>query len=178
MSWKSEAMERANCVRAGNIRLVCADFDGVFTDAMVYFDQNGVEAVRCSRRDSLGINMLKRAGIGVHVISKETNPVVTARCKKMGVPVDQAVNTGDDKTVIMRRVAKEAGVELSQVAYIGDDVNDIAALRIAGLAVTVADGHPLVKEVAHYVTRARSGEHAFRELCEYILTAQGKVISY
>lgn len=164
--------------RASGIRLVCADFDGVFTDAMVYTDQNGVESVRCSRRDSLGINMLKREGISMHVISKETNPVVAARCKKMGVTCDQAVNSGDDKTVIMQRVAREAGIELSQVAYIGDDVNDLAALQIAGFAVTVADGHPLVKEVSHYVTKARGGEHAIRELCEFILTAQGKPISY
>jgi len=169
---KQEAVERA-----GNVRLVCTDFDGVFTDGMVYTDQNGVESVRCSRKDGLGIDMLERAGISVHVISKETNPVVAARCKKMGVACDQAVATGEGKAEIMKRVTQEAGLNFSQVAFIGDDVNDISALKSAGFAVTVADGHPLVKKVAHYVTHARGGEHAFRELCEFILTAQGKEIS-
>ena len=164
--------------RASRVRLVCSDFDGVFTDAMVYTDQNGVESVRCSRRDSLGINMLKRAGIGVHVISKETNPVVAARCKKMGVACDHGVESGDGKVEIMQRVAQEAGVDLSQIAYVGDDVNDIAALKIVGFAVTVADGHSLVKEVTHHITQARGGEHAIREVCELILQAQGRPISY
>jgi len=164
--------------RARDVRLVCSDFDGIFTDAMVYTDENGVESVRCSRRDSLGINMLKRAGISMHVISKETNPVVATRCKKMGVEYDQAVESGEGKAEIMTRVAKSAGLNVSQVAFIGDDVNDIPALKIAGFAVTVADGHPLVKQVAHYTTAARGGEHAIRELCEYILTAQGHPINY
>ncbi|MBI4120761.1 MAG: HAD hydrolase family protein [Parcubacteria group bacterium] len=163
---------------ASRIRLVCSDFDGVFTDAMVYTDQNGVESVRCSRRDSLGINMLKRVGISVHVISKETNPVVATRCKKMGIEYDQAVDSGEGKAEIMKRVALNAGLDLSQVAFIGDDINDVPALKIAGLAVTVADGHYLAKEIAHYTTKARGGEHAIRELCEYILTAQGHTIAY
>lgn len=173
MMIKSETIEHAR-----RVRLVCADFDGVFTDAMVYTDQNGVESVRCSRRDSLGINMLKRAGIGVHVISKETNPVVATRCRKMGVACDHSVESGEGKAEIMQRVAREAGFDLSQIAFVGDDVNDIAALKIAGFAVTVADGHPLVKDAAHYTTKARGGEHAIRELCEFILNAQGQPIGY
>lgn len=164
--------------RARRIRLVCSDFDGVFTDAMVYTDQNGIESVRCSRRDSLGINMLKRVGISVHVISKETNPVVVTRCKKMGVTCDHSVESGEGKAEILQRVAQESGLCLSQVAFVGDDVNDLSALKIAGLAVTVANGHPRVKEVAHYVTTACGGEHAIREICELILTAQGHAISY
>ena len=164
--------------RASRIRMVFSDFDGVFTDAMVYTDQNGVESVRCSRRDTLGMNMLKRAGIDIHVISKETNPVVAARCKKMGIPYDQAVESGEGKADIMKRVAGAAGLDLSEVAFIGDDVNDIPALKIAGFAVTVADGHPLVQQVVHYTTKRRGGEHAIRELCELILTAQDKKIGF
>jgi len=170
--------EREARRRASRVRLVCADFDGVFTDAMVYTDQNGIESVRCSRRDSLGVNMLKRAGISVHVISKETNSVVAARCKKIGVSCDQAVESGEGKLDIVKRVAKAARVDLSQVAFIGDDVNDFAALQAVGFAATVADGHPLVREAAHYVTGARGGEHAVREFCEFILTAQGRKVVY
>jgi len=165
--------------RASRVRIVFADFDGTFTDGMVYTDQNGIETVRCSRKDTLGMNMLKKhTGILVHVISKETNPVVVARCKKMGVLVDKAVENGEGKAEIMERVTREAGLDLSQVAFIGDDVNDIPALRIAGFAVTVADGHPLVKRIVHYTTKVRGGEHAVRELCEFILSAQDKDIAF
>lgn len=164
--------------RASKIRMVFSDFDGVFTDAMVYHDQNDIESVRRSRRDSLGIDMLRKAGISMHVVSKETNPVVASCCRKMKIAYDQAVDTGEGKADIVRRVATEAGLSLSQVAFIGDDVNDIPALKLAGFAVTVADGHPLVKKVVHYTTERRGGEHAIRELCEFILTAQGKEIAH
>ncbi len=164
--------------RAKKVRLVCADFDGTFTDGMVYTDQNGGETVRCSRRDSLGIDMLRRAGIDVHVISKETNPVVAARCRKLGISCDSGVDSGEGKKDIVSRIARNAGLEPSQVAYIGDDVNDSAALMFAGFAATVADGHPAVKELAHFVTTARGGEHAIREFCEFILFAQGQPIAY
>lgn len=164
--------------RAKRIRMVFSDFDGTFTDGMVYTDQNGIESVRCSRRDSLGIQMLKRAGIPVHIISKETNPVVAARCKKMGVAYDQAVESGEGKADIIARVARDASLDLSEIAFIGDDVNDIPALATAGFAATVSDGHPLVKETVDYITSARGGEHAFREFCEYILLAQGKEIVF
>lgn len=164
--------------RASSIRLVCADFDGVFTDGMVYVNQDGVETVRCSRRDSLGVNMLQRAGIAMHVISKETNPVVEARCRKMGVACDYGVNSSEDKLAIMMRAADHTNLDLVQVCFIGDDVNDRAALRASGLAATVADAHPSVKEIAHFITTARGGEHAVRELCEFILTAKGIEIEY
>lgn len=164
--------------RAKRVRMVCADFDGTFTDGMVYTDQNGIESVCCSRRDSLGIQMLKRAGIPVHVISKETNPVVAARCKKMGVEYDQAVESGEGKAEIIERIARNASLDLSEIAFIGDDINDIPALAIAGFAATVNDGHLLVKKTADYITSARGGEHAFREFCEYILLAQGKEIVF
>lgn len=162
--------------RAAGIKILCADFDGTFTDGMVYTDQDGIESVRCSRRDSLGIDMLKRAGIAVHVISRESNPVVAARCAKLKIPCNQGIIRGEGKAEIVRRIAHEAQVDLSEVAYIGDDVNDLAALAIVGLAVTVADGHPRVTKLAHFVTKGRGGEHAVRELCELILTTQGHPI--
>jgi N-acylneuraminate cytidylyltransferase len=160
--------------RAKEVELVCLDFDGTLTDGMVYVDETGCETVRCSRRDSLGIEMLKAAGIAVFVISKETNPVVAARCKKMNVRCEQGVASGEDKAVILRRLAEGVGVKLEAIAYMGDDVNDIAALQLVGLAVAPADAHPKVRKVAHHLTEARGGNHAVRELCDLILEAQGK----
>lgn len=151
------------------VKLLLLDFDGVLTDGFVYVDQNGRETVRCSKRDSLGIAMLKRAGIDVGVISKEKNPVVSVRCKKLAIPCWQGIEDGEGKMEIVRRIALEKKLDVSEICYIGDDLNDIPALRIVGCAVTVADGHPEVKKVAHIVTAKAGGNHAVREVCDMIL---------
>src|SRR3989344_5991599 len=101
------------------IKLVATDFDGIHTDGCVYVNEDGKESVQCSRKDALGIDMLKRAGIHVCVISKETNPVVTARCKKLGVPCIQAVHDSDGKLEILKRIAGELGLLAEEVLYMG-----------------------------------------------------------
>lgn len=160
-----------------NIKLIALDFDGTLTvGAYVIVNQEGVESVVCSRRDSLGIDKIKKAGIEVVVISKETNPVVEARCKKMKIKCWQAINTGDDKLKILQAHAAEQGLDVSEVCYGGDDVNDIACLEWAGFGFTVADGHRTCKEKASYTTEAKGGEGAVREVCELILEAQGKTM--
>ena len=163
---------------AALIRLVVSDFDGVFTDGMVYTDQHGVESVRCSRRDSLGIFMLRKVGIPFVVVSKETNFVVAARCEKMEVKFYHGVENSEGKLAILKRIVGEMKLEMSQVAYIGDDVNDIEPMQVVGLPVSVADGHSKVKFCAKFTTKAVGGQHAVREVCELILTAQGHAIEY
>lgn len=154
------------------IKLLLLDFDGVLTDGYVFVNQDGGETVRCSRRDSLGILMLKKAGIEVGIVSKETSSVVAARCKKMGVPYWQGIKDGEGKREIVERIADEKSVTLSQVAFIGDDVNDQLAMQLVGIAIAVADAHPQVQKIAHYVTKAPGGHHAVREICELILKAK------
>lgn len=158
--------------KLSHIRLLALDFDGTFTDGFVYVAENGTETVRCSRKDSLGIEMLKNAGILVCVISKETNPVVSLRCQKMGAPCFQSVLTGEGKREILARIMKENGFSPAEVVYVGDDVNDVSALQFAGIGITVADGHKKAKEVSDYVTSACGGEHAVREVCDLILAAK------
>lgn len=160
------------------IKLLALDFDGVLTDGMVYVDQAGGEVVRCSRKDGLGIDMLKRAGIEVCVISKETNPVVSARCKKLDVRCWQSVNDGEGKAEILKRIAEDRNIPLKEIAYMGDDLNDIGPLTISGAAFTVADGHASVKKICGYVTSRKGGDHAVREVCELILTAKGKELRF
>lgn len=154
------------------IRLLALDFDGTLTDGTVCVSEDGKETVQCSRKDSLGIDMLKKAGIIVCVISKETNPVVSMRCAKMKIACFQAIETGEGKREILARIMKEDGFSIDQVCYIGDDVNDVPALKFAGTSITVADGHEDAKEVADYITKARGGKHAVREVCELILAAK------
>ena len=160
------------------IKLLAMDFDGVMTDGTVYIDQDGIETVRCSRKDGLGIEMLKRAGILACVISKETNPVVTARCDKLKIKCWQKVENGESKAEILERIMAEQGLTKEEVAYMGDDLNDMAPLQAAGIAFTVADGHPLVKKISDYITRAKGGGHAVREICELILEARGTDLKF
>src|SRR3989338_9044570 len=103
-----------------NIRLVATDFDGVHTNGCVHVDEHGVESVTCSRKDGLGIDLLKKAGIEVHVISKERNPVVAARCNKLKISFDQAVHDSDGKLEILKRITEEKGLSPEQVLYMGD----------------------------------------------------------
>ncbi|OHA20400.1 MAG: hypothetical protein A2849_01325 [Candidatus Taylorbacteria bacterium RIFCSPHIGHO2_01_FULL_51_15] len=160
------------------IKLVATDFDGIHTDGCVYVDEGGKESVRCSRKDGLGILMLKRAGIEVHVISKETNQVVAARCKKLKITYDQGVHDSDGKLEILRRIVTERGLMPEQVLYMGDDLNDKAPLEYAGIAVTVSDGHPSLASICDYVTKNGGGHHAIREVAELILEAQGHPLAF
>jgi len=149
-----------------DLRAVIFDFDGVMTDNRVVQDQSGSEAVICSRSDGRGIEMLRDAGIQMAVISKETNPVVAARCRKLGLPYHQGI---DDKASALRSVAADARVELAQVAFVGNDIDDLECLRIAGLGVAVADAHPQVRGEAGLVLVSEGGRGAIRELAEYLL---------
>ena len=155
--------------RCKKIKLLALDFDGVMTDGRVLVSQDGSESVFCSRKDGLGIELLQKVGIKIVVISKETNSVVAVRCKKLNIPCWQSVETGDGKKEILERVIAESGFDSSEVAYMGDDVNDIPALQLAGLAIVVADGHSLAKQHADHITAARGGDHAVREVCDILL---------
>jgi N-acylneuraminate cytidylyltransferase len=148
------------------IRLLVLDFDGVMTDNRVLVLEDGREAVLCSRGDGMGIGLLKAAGVPVAVISKEINPVVGARCRKLGIPYLQGI---DDKLTELRRVAAEHRVELADTAFIGNDVNDLACMEAAGVAIAPADAHPEALRAAALVTTAAGGAGAVRELCDLLL---------
>ena len=160
------------------IKLLAMDFDGILTDGCVYVDQNGIETVRCSHRDGLGIDLLKKNGIQVVVISKQTNPVVSARCRKMQIDCFQKISDGSGKLDILKKVLEEKQLNREEVIFMGDDVNDLAALDYAGVAVTVADGRPQVKKICDYITQAAGGQHAVRELCDMILEARGATLEF
>jgi YrbI family 3-deoxy-D-manno-octulosonate 8-phosphate phosphatase len=145
------------------VRLVAFDFDGVFTDNMVYVSQDGSETVRCFRGDGLGLNKLERAGIAIMVISTETNPVVSARCRKLSI---QCIQGCEDKCTTLRAIAQEKGFTLKQVAFVGNDLNDLPCLTTVGLPIVVQDAHPDVIPYAKYRTSIPGGHGAVREICD------------
>jgi 3-deoxy-D-manno-octulosonate 8-phosphate phosphatase (KDO 8-P phosphatase) len=158
-----------DCIRA--IRLVVFDFDGVFTDNSVYVLQDGSEAVRCFRGDGLGLRKLERAGVEAMILSTETNPVVSARSRKLGIA---CIHGCDDKRSALERIASEKGFALEQVAFVGNDINDLNCLASVGLPIVVADAHPDVVPHARYRTALPGGHGAVREICdlfERVLTA-------
>lgn len=152
--------------RIKRIKLVCLDFDGVLTDGFVYVDENGKETVRCSRKDSLGIKLMQNKRVRVVVVSRENNPVVSKRCKKLEVLCFQGIDKENEKLIVVKKISKEMKLEMSQVAFMGDDLSDLGIMKAVGLAVTVADGHKELKKIAHFVTSAAGGNHAVLEFGE------------
>ncbi len=153
----------------GRIRAVIFDFDGVMTDNAVYVDQNGVESVRCSRGDGMGIGRLRAVGVFCAVLSKEQNPVVAARCKKLGIPCRQGV---DDKLPALIAWMAELGFAQADVAYVGNDVNDLECLGWAGTAIAVADSEPEILAATRIHTVRSGGHGAVRDICEWIIEAR------
>ena len=159
--------------RLAKIKLLALDFDGIFTDGSVYVDENEKETVRCDRRDGLGFEMLRHAQIPACIISREPNPVVSARAKKLQLHYWQSVEKGNGKLDILTTHCQELGITVLEVAYMGDDINDLAILNAVGLAITVPAAHPLVLQAAHYITTKEGGRGAIREVIEALLIAQG-----
>jgi len=148
------------------------DVDGVLTDAGMYYSELGDELKKFHTRDGMGIKMLQAAGVITAFITKEKTAIVERRGRKLAVPeVHQGI---DDKLTDLTRLARKYGLTLSQMAYIGDDVNDLDALRAVGFSAAPADAMPVVLDVVHYVCAKKGGEGAVRELADLILAARGK----
>ena len=148
------------------IDLLILDFDGVLTDNRVWTDQDGRETVASYRGDSMGLYLLRQAKIEAVVISKEINPVVSARCKKMGIPSLQDI---EDKAAALKNLLTERKIDPSHTVYLGNDVNDLPCFPMAGWAVAVADAHPDVIRQADFVLTKNGGHGAVRELCNLVL---------
>lgn len=154
------------------IKAVIFDFDGVFTDNKVIVFQNGEEAVICDRSDGMGISMLKQAGIECWVISKEKNPVLKARCAKLGIDCYHGV---DDKLSLLKKQINEKKINSEDIAYLGNDVNDIEAMKFAGIGIAVSDSNLLALNNADYILNNKGGDGAIRELCEIIISSVNSV---
>ena len=150
-----------------NIKLLFLDFDGVLTDNFVYVSEDGVENVKCYRSDGIGISNLVKSGIGVCIVSTESNNVVLKRAEKLKIPAFNAIK---DKARIVIEYSKKLKVELKDVAFLGNDINDIDVLKIVGHPFGVSDCFPELNKLIIYKTKRRGGEGAVRELCDIILS--------
>lgn len=148
-----------------DVRLVLFDFDGVFTKNSVVVDEFGKESVECSRLDGIGLARLRACGIITQVISTEANTVVSARCKKLGIEVTQGVF---NKKETILHLAKHLRLNLSQIMFVGNDINDIPAFNIVGVPVAVNDAYPDVIEFVSFLTERKGGEGCVREVCDIL----------
>ena len=150
------------------VKLLILDFDGVLTDNRVLVSQDGTEAVWCNRGDGWGIARLKEKDIEILVLSTEPNQVVRSRCQKLGIDCIHGCN---DKLAALNQIVTERSLNLTQVAYVGNDVNDLAAMNYVGMPIAVADAVPEIKNIARIITKNRGGYGAVREVADLILKA-------
>ena len=166
------ALTRAElAARAARVRLLLTDCDGVLTDTGVYYSAQGEELKRFSIRDGKGIELLRDAGVETGIVTGEKSGTVARRAEKLRITkLYLGVN---DKQALLERICADAGCEAAELAYIGDDVNDLGIMRAieAGQGLTGApqDALPAVKEAAMYVADARGGHGALRAFGDWIL---------
>ncbi|GAA2733623.1 acylneuraminate cytidylyltransferase [Actinocorallia aurantiaca] len=152
-----------------DVDVLVTDFDGVHTDDRARVHQDGTESVSVSREDGMGVALLRRAGVPVLILSTETNPVVAARARKLGVPVLHGLS---DKASALAGWLREAGHDPRRTAYIGNDVNDLGCLALVGWPIAVPHAHPDVLAAARLVLSRPGGGGAVREACELILQSK------
>ena len=160
-------------LKAENIKLVIFDVDGVLTDVKLLFDEHGNEYKRFHSRDGLGITLLRETGVEVAVISGRASKSVAQRMASLGI--ERVFQGQRHKLIAYESLRVELNLEPEQIAHVGDDLLDLPLMRRVGLSIAVADAHPSILPFAHWVTGKPGGEGAAREVCDFIMDAQGNL---
>ena len=156
---------------AQTVRLMAFDVDGVFTDGTLYYGIDGDALKAFNILDGLGLKLLQKAGIQTAIITGRQSPMVERRFSELGV--DFVIQGREDKGHALQNLANDLALEKKDVGYMGDDFPDLTALDIAGFFASVPNAPSQVQEVAAFVTLKAGGQGAVRELCEFLLEAQG-----
>ncbi len=157
--------------KARRVRLAAFDVDGVLTDGTLYLTDGGEEIKAFNSQDGHGLKMLRESGVELAIITGRSSRSVQLRAKNLGIELlYQGV---EDKARAFAELLAARGLDAAATAYMGDDVIDLPVLTRCGLALAVPEAPLLVRQHAHYVTRAGGGRGAVREACELIMHAQG-----
>ncbi len=159
--------------RLALVKLAVFDVDGVMTDGSLTFSESGEELKTFHVQDGLGLALLREAGCRIAVISARTSTIVAKRMAELGI--DHVYQGRKDKRATLNTILNELNIDSASVVYAGDDLIDLPAMKQAGIAIAVANAHPLVKQQADWVTGKPGGSGAVREICELILRAQNKL---
>ena len=161
--------------KARRIRLLVLDVDGVLSDGLLYYGNGGEELKAFYTPDGVGIKLLQGADIAVAIITGRRSDIVRRRAEELGIA--HLVQGRDDKLRALQELLPNLGVSLDEIAYMGDDLPDLAAIEACGLGMTVADGDEFVAAHADWRSQLPGGRGAVREACEFILDAQDKLAS-
>ena len=157
--------------KAAAIKLVIFDVDGVLTDGSLFLGDDGQEYKAFNSKDGHGMKMLQHTGVGIAIITGRSSEVVRIRMHSLGIEnVFQGIH---DKRAAYEKLKAQLGLSDAQIAYVGDDVVDLPVMTQVGLSITVADGHALCKQHAHWISSHGGGRGAAREVCEMLMDAQG-----
>ncbi|MDY6822396.1 MAG: HAD hydrolase family protein [Thermodesulfobacteriota bacterium] len=173
MTWDhAEMPNTSDMERLRTVKLLLLDVDGVLTDGTIIYTGSQEESKCFSVKDGLGIRMLIKAGLAVGIVTGRASDALMRRCRELGIaPVFDGI--GDKAAVVDEVLAASLIESIQEAAFMGDDLPDIPLMKKAGLAIAVADAHPLVLERADIITRAPGGQGAVREICEAMLKAHG-----
>ena len=156
--------------RAANIKLLVLDVDGVLTDGKLYFSNSGEELKAFSILDGHGIKILQDSGVKVGIVTGRESSLVARRASELGIEL--LIQNCSEKKNAVQKLAAELSLTLQQIAFMGDDYPDLPAMRSVGLALTVANAHPVVISHAHWQSDKTGGSGAVREACDLIMQAQ------
>ena len=147
--------------------LIVYDFDGVMTDNTAYVFEDGKEAVRVSRADGLGVQIIKKMGFRQMILSTEANEVVAVRAKKLGIECHHGI---EDKANQIMRICQENELSMEKIVYVGNDINDEKAMRLVGMPIAPADANKVIKKASRLVLESKGGQGVIRELAEILKT--------
>lgn len=165
------AQSKENEERARRIKVIVFDVDGVMTDGGLILGDDGQEYKQFHSQDGLGMKLLKASGVQMAIITGRTSKVVIKRAENTGIAhFYQGV---EDKLEAFVELTQSLNISAEECAFMGDDVVDLPPMRKSGFAITVPHAMPLVKQYAHYITTLQAGRGAVREICEFIMRAQG-----
>lgn len=150
-----------NSMRIRDIECIFYDFDGVMTDNRVLVDQNGTESVFVNRSDGYAVSKIRELGIPQVIVSTENNPVVEKRAEKLGLEVIHGVS---DKAPVVKKYCRDHGYRLDKVVFMGNDLNDLSAMKLVGTAAAPADAEPEILSAADWIAGRKGGYGAVRDL--------------
>ena len=156
--------------RLKKIKLVITDVDGVLTDGGMYYSKDGEFLKKFNTRDAMGMELLLDLGIKTIMLTRENSNIVKARAKK--IKVSELYSGVLNKKSLLKKILKKYNVKLDQVAYIGDDLNDLEIMKSVGFSVTPSNGIDQIKKISNYVCKLNGGDGVFRELADIIISSQ------
>lgn len=157
------------------IKILVMDVDGTLTDGKVFYSKDGEAMKKFSIRDGMGIELLKKGDIQAAILTAENSQIVSARAKKLRI--EHIILGSRNKKKDLEELAEKLLIKMENIAYIGDDVNDIQAMQCAGFSACPFDSAKSVLDISDYVCNNKGGDGAVRELAELILQSQNKSVT-